>query len=180
MSAVAVARPWRGYLRLSVRGLIVVVLLVGGWFGWEVRSARIQREAVVAIEEAGGSVKYDWEWSNGKSIPGGKPWSPRWLVDLIGIDYFGHVTAVVFFELGMTKQSGFDLLNDTVIVQVGRLTELERLDLYGSPITEAGVGQRFANVTDAGLVHLKGLANVSSLNLMGAKITDTGLLHLKA
>ena len=53
MSAVPVARPWRKCLRFSVRGLIVVVLLVGGWFGWEVRSARIQREAVAAITKAG-------------------------------------------------------------------------------------------------------------------------------
>jgi internalin A len=173
-----VSRPWRR-LRISVRGLIVVVLLVGGWFGWIVHCARIQREAVSAIEQAGGSVKYDWEWSNGNSIPGGKPWAPRLLVDLIGVDYFGHVTAVGFFQLGQTKQSGLNLLNDTVIVQVGRLTEVERLDLYESPITEAGVGDRVANVTDAGLVGLKGLTNLSALNLTGANITYTGLLHLK-
>ena len=89
-----VSRPWRRFLRFSVRGLIVLVLVIGGWLGWLVRSARIQREAVAAIKNAGGTVKYDWEWSNGSMIPAGKPWAPRWLVDLIGVDYFGHVTAV--------------------------------------------------------------------------------------
>ena len=29
-----VSRPWRRFLRFSVRGMIVIVLLVGGWLGW--------------------------------------------------------------------------------------------------------------------------------------------------
>ena len=53
------SRPWRKYLRFTVRWLIVPVLLVGGWFGWIVRSARIPREAVVAITTAGSVVGYD-------------------------------------------------------------------------------------------------------------------------
>ena len=55
------SRLWRRLQRFSVRGMIVVVLLVGGSLGWFVRSARIQREAVAAIEKAGGGVSYDWE-----------------------------------------------------------------------------------------------------------------------
>ena len=90
----SISRPWWSYVRMSVRGLIVLVLLIGAGLGWIVRSARIQRNAVVAIEKAGGSVSYDWERSNGNDVPGGKPWAPRWLVDLVGVDYFGHVTAV--------------------------------------------------------------------------------------
>jgi hypothetical protein len=86
--------PWRRFLRFSLRGLIVLVLVIGLWFGLIVRPAHVQRDAVVAITKAHGSVKYDWEWSNGNAIPGGKPWAPEWLVDLIGVDYFGHVTQV--------------------------------------------------------------------------------------
>ena len=33
-------RPWRRFLRFSVRGMIVVVLVIGGWLGWVVRSAQ--------------------------------------------------------------------------------------------------------------------------------------------
>ena len=33
MPAEPVPRPWRRYLRFSVRGIIVVVLVVGGWLG---------------------------------------------------------------------------------------------------------------------------------------------------
>ena len=49
-----VSRPWRRFLRFSVRGMIVLVLVIGGWLGWIVRSARIQREAVAAIEKSAG------------------------------------------------------------------------------------------------------------------------------
>jgi hypothetical protein len=50
------SRWWRRYARFSVRGLIVLVLLVGGGLGWMVRSARDQRGDVKAIEAAGGDV----------------------------------------------------------------------------------------------------------------------------
>jgi hypothetical protein len=60
--------PWRRFLRFSVRGLIVIVIVVGVALGWIVREAHIQRDAVAAIEKAGGSVRYDWE-----------SWVPKWL-----------------------------------------------------------------------------------------------------
>ena len=36
------------------------------------------------------------------------------------------------------------------------------------------------SITDAGLVHLKGLPNLQNLSLFGTKVTDAGLVHLKA
>src|SRR6516225_8007057 len=77
--------PWRRFLRFSVRGLIVFVVVIGAGLGWIVRQAHIQRDAVEAIRKAGGSVMYDWEPSAG--IPGGVPLAPAWLVDLVGIRY---------------------------------------------------------------------------------------------
>ena len=91
-----ISRPWRRLLRFSVRGMIVLVLVIGAGLGWIVREAHIQRDAVAAIMKDGGWVRYDWEWNNGTSIRRGKAWAPRWLVDLIGVDYFGQVTVVVF------------------------------------------------------------------------------------
>ena len=58
-------RPWRRFLRFSVRGLIVLVLVIGVWLGWIVRSACIQRDAVRAIQRVSGQVYYDWEMKNG-------------------------------------------------------------------------------------------------------------------
>ena len=66
------SRPRRRFLRLSVRGLIVVVVVIGVWLGCIVRT-RVQRDAVVAIENAGGAASYDWDRISG-NIPVGKPW----------------------------------------------------------------------------------------------------------
>ena len=51
-------RP-RQCFHMSVRVLMVLVLVFGGGFGWVVHRARVQREAVAAIERAGGAVGYD-------------------------------------------------------------------------------------------------------------------------
>ena len=77
MPADHVSRPWRRFLRVSVRGLIVLVLVIGGGLGWLVRSCPHPcREAAEAIKHAWGSVSYDWEYSDGNLISGGKPWGP--------------------------------------------------------------------------------------------------------
>ena len=47
------------------------------------------------------------------------------------------------------------------------LTNLESLDLEGTPIT------------DAGLAHLEGLTKLAYLDLSGFQVTDVGLVHLK-
>ena len=79
-----VARPWRRFLRISIRGIAALVCLVAFWLGWLVQSVRVQREAVAEIRTAGGTVKYDWEWSDGIRVSGGKPRAPQWTVYLTG------------------------------------------------------------------------------------------------
>ena len=106
---------------------------------------------------AGGDVHYDWEWSNRAYDRAKLPWAPRWLVDLIGVDYFGSVTAV---SLSMTE-------SDAALVHVGRLGRLNVLTLD------------LSSLGDAGLAHLKGLANLSRLDLSGTHITDAGLVYLE-
>ena len=126
-----VSLSWRRFLRFSLRGLIVLVLVIGVWVGWIVRSARIQRAAVAVITQAGGRVAYDWEKSsNAVGFSGAGPWAPRWLVDLIGVDYFGHVT-----------EAGFDptCVPDEVLAQVGRLRQVEELYLNRTSVSDAGL-----------------------------------------
>jgi hypothetical protein len=158
MRSKPVSRLWRKYRRLSVRGLIVLVLVIGAGMGWLVRSARIQREAVGAIKKEGGGVRYNWESSDGVLIPGGKPWAPRWLVDCVGVDYFGHVVDVAV--------SLFSKSPDATVEQAGRLTRLTLLRLNQTPLT------------DAGLAHVKGLNDLVYLDLTGTEVTDAGLAHL--
>jgi DNA-binding transcriptional ArsR family regulator len=179
----AISSPWRKFLRFSVRGLIVLVLVFGAGLGWVVRSAKVQREAVAAIKNAQGSVTYDWERHNGKSILGARPWAPGWLVDLIGVDYFGHVTGVGIWstspatdaaiahvgKLSRIEQLGLpsSTTDDDCLAQLTGLTELTHLDLSGT------------QVTDAGLVHLRGLSKLSYLSLADTHVSDAGLTHLR-
>ena len=69
-----VSRPWRSIPAFQRAGADRSWLVIGAvWVGLS-DSARIQREAVAAIEQAGGLVRYDWEWNNGKSDSGRKTW----------------------------------------------------------------------------------------------------------
>ncbi len=207
MPAEPVSRPWRRFLRLSVRGLIVLVLVIGAWLGWLVRSARIQREAVVAIEDAGGAVSYDWDRMSG-NVSVGRPWAPEWLVDLIGVDYFGHVTEAWVDETStvtdgviakaecLTQVHNLVLFSTSVsdagLSHLRGLTKLNRLHLGDTEITDAGLanlkglsnlGQLYVNgtqITDVGLIHLKGLVNLDVLDVKRTRVTDAGLVHLKA
>ena len=144
--------------------MIVVVLLVAGWLGWIVRSARIQREAVAAITDAGGKVVYNWEWSDGKQISGGKPWVPAWLVDRIGVDYFGHVTGVMFYSSLGNLPSPKKALP---FVEVGHLTRAQTV------IFEARL------IRNADLSNLKCLTNLQELDLGFCSTPDTEFSSLE-
>jgi hypothetical protein len=43
----------RHRLKLSLRAMMLVILLVGTWLGWQVNRAREQREAVAAVRRLG-------------------------------------------------------------------------------------------------------------------------------
>ena len=188
MSATVAGRtshPWRRFLRFSVRGLIVSVLVIGGWLGWTVRNARIQRAAVAAVENAGGIVFYDLELTKGELILGGKPWMPLWLVDLIGLDYLVGVTQVHLNPMRTTSS-----FNDADIERLAGMTKLSVLNISGTKVSDAGLAHLSAltnlskldlwgtGVTHAGLAHLKGLTKLTFLDLGATKVSDSGLVHL--
>src|SRR5262249_9079810 len=83
---------WRRRFTVSVRALMAFVLVAGGGVGWVVHRARVQREAVAAIRQAGGRVFYDWEQIPTRGLyrdvlrpnPNGRPGWPKWLVDHLG------------------------------------------------------------------------------------------------
>jgi Leucine-rich repeat (LRR) protein len=161
--------PCRRFLRFSVRGLIVVVLVIGAGLGWIVREAHIQRDAVAAIVKAGGRVGYDWDFSDAKPVPGRNRWAPKWLVDRVGVDYFSRVTKVSFvYRASVT---------DAQLAEVGRLTRLK--ELYVIWPFSFGTATELEQFTDAGLMCLDGLTNLKKLCLANIRITDFGLVKLK-
>ena len=183
MSVQAVPRSRRRWLRTSVRGLIILVMVIGGGLGWIVKSARIQREAVVAINSARGGVTYDWQISNGRYNRTAKPWAPGRLIELIGIDYFCHVTHV--------RVSWSARPVDTTMAHIGRLSRLQRLNISNQSLTDVGMTNlaglkelsrlELCNtlIDDAGLAYLSGLTELSVLDLSETRLSDAGLVHLK-
>ena len=157
MAKDAEARPWWRYLRISLRGLIVLVLVLGSALGLIVIPAKIQRDAVAAIERSGGSVKYEWEWKDGQPNPSGKPRWPRWLVDYIGPNYLAHIAAVDLAQGGSDEQ----------VLPVGRLKSLETLVL------------RKSSISAAGLAPLTGLDDLRSLCIFNSQVSDNGMEPLR-
>ena len=105
--------------------MIAVVLVVGGGLGWFVRRAHDQRDAVESIGRKAGGVQFDWEFKDGKDVPSGRPWAPQWLVDRLGVDYFGSVTSVNLN--GMLKKSDAELISHRAFA-----TDSETLELYNA------------------------------------------------
>ena len=156
---------WRNRLRFSVRTMMVLVLVLGGWLGWIVHRAHVQRDAVAAIQKSGGRVYYEWERKNRSPVPNGKPWWPSWLVDRVGADYFGDV---VFAEL---RDKG----SDAEMIHVGRLHRLEELYLHVSSASHDPVSR----LTDAGMEHVAGLNRLRTMLLSSNRVGNPGLAHLK-
>jgi hypothetical protein len=136
----------------------------------------VQREAVAAIERAGGYVRFDWQYDDGVL---GKQ-EPGWLRRHLGPGFFEEVT----FAYVSNKA------DDALMRQVGRLHQLQWLDIEGNHVTDEGVKflarlsglrhlrLRSNRITDIGLLTVSGLSKLERLSLDDAAVTDTGLLHL--
>ena len=195
-AAYPVSRPRRRFLRFSVRGMIVLVLVVAVWLGWVAWRARIQRQAYEAISKHSVMINYDMELNETN------PWAPQWLVDLIGYDFFANVVSVTIGEAeDIVFVSSFNLLNDldlsyttitdSQLSHLKDLTTLRKLSLYNTRITDGGLAYvkklncindlslAFTKVTDIGLKDLNGLVDLQSLDLTETKVTDAGLVYLK-
>jgi hypothetical protein len=182
----------RRWLRLSVRGVIVSVLFIGGWLGWIVHSARVQRDAATAMEQAGYSWYFDWQWDDHVYIESGKPWATSWLVNWIGPHYFGRVRCVRFFPIEGRRA-------DEDLAVIPRLHGLEELDLHGAYVSNAALAHLegmtclrrldldlsavsdldMGGVSDAGLAHLKSLAKLKEVSLLKTEVTRAGVQELQ-
>ncbi len=106
--------------------MVVSVMLIGGGLGCWLRSTRIQRESVDAIQRAEGYVRYDWEYKGGEELEnGGSPW-PDWLVRLVGADFFSNVT-VVYLD---------GIQSDRALQALKHFRHFENLFLEGAKIND--------------------------------------------
>jgi hypothetical protein len=196
-TAVTPRRPRR--FMFSLRTMMILVLVFGGWLGWFVRSVQVQRDAVAAVKNAGGSVFYDLERRNAGPNPyrrswipdwlgGDQEWLPKWMMRGAGLDYFGNVVEV---SLIPSTTNDPRVANDATLALVRRLGRLQGLRLTSTAVTDAGLVHLKSltelrdlqigntNVGDAGLAHIKGLTGLRSLFIVNTQVTDAGLAHLR-
>jgi hypothetical protein len=153
---------FRRRFQFSIRSLLVLTVALAppcSWLAMEMKKAREPHAAVAAIEELGGVVSYDFQVADhGMSSTAEAPqW--KWLRKLLGDDFFNDVIEVGIDETGDRKN-----VTDDDLECLSALPQLKGLSFGFCP-----------KVTDAGMVHLKGLTKLKSLSLFCSNITDAGL-----
>ncbi len=177
------AVPRRRWFRVSLRGLMILVLLVGGGVGWLAYKIRTQRGAIQAITAAGGAAS-----SFSFDIPRtDDPWTTRlrrtvqaWAEPWIGNDLFFTVEQVKFSlpvdgavlaNLARFPKLKGLILHDATRIGGGwwylqELEQLETLELTG-PGTD-----------NTALVAVSQIRSLTTLELFGIKATDAGFAAL--
>jgi hypothetical protein len=148
------ATPKRHWYQFSLRTFVIIITLLGIWLGYISFRAREQREVVARIKELGGKVEYDYQTEkNPQKSPPGWPWLRR----LVGDEYFQDVAVV---NLDGTKVSDADLR------LICKLRRTERLYLG------------MTDVSDEGLVWIRGMSQLNQLGLIRTKVTTKGICAL--
>jgi hypothetical protein len=163
---------------MSLRALMLLIVVVAAWLGWICHRARVQREAVAAIEGAGGTVFYDWQLEPATlRLKAGSPY-PGWFRGHLGPGFFEEVIAVTVFEAEGSEMA-----------HIGRFRHLQSLDVRGK-VTDAGLAQitgltdlrwlflSDTGITDTGLATIASLTNLQALDLSNTRITNAGLARL--
>jgi hypothetical protein len=207
----------RRWFRFSLRSMLVAVTLLCVWLGVIANRANQQRRAVERLTSHNGdgawwSLSYDYQTDEHGSTalpvnaPRPSPPGPKWLRELIGIDYF-----VTFVGADMyVKSAGDDSIaaledfpqlcsldvhgpgvTDSVFARLSKLTQLRYLCLYDNSITESGwesVGRFIhlkrlvlggSNVTDSALERIAALDDLDELRMVDCPITDVEIQHIK-
>lgn len=172
---------WRRWLQFSIRGLMVLVLVLGCGIACIQYRARLGREAIAAIIGSGGFVTYEDLSQPGALGNGANSSGQSWVRAVLGTKKTGDVVWVNLRETATDKSLEY----------VGRLSRITSLNVTASAVTDDGLrnleGLTSLNelhvggtrITDAGLAHLEGLTQLSTLDVAGTRITDVGLAHLK-
>jgi hypothetical protein len=191
--------------RLTTRKMMILVLILGLGLGWVAHRARLQRDAVAAINKAGGYALYDWQYRDGERLADGTPGGPKWLAGILGPHYFDSVTYVYLSaqvtdadmakvaDLGRVERLILDVsgLSGAGLAELDRMTSLESLVINSGAV---GVDARImplraisrlrelvlagTDVSDAGLELLPTDDRLEWLDLEKTKITDAGLVRL--
>src|SRR5688500_15247675 len=134
-------RPPRKRRRLfsfTLRTLLIAMTVFGVWLGWRIQRANRQREAVKAIQaHSGGPVCYGFMYSTQQQSywVGVPPPAPRWLIDLVGIDFLHNVETA-----NLTKWDQYDIVESSppdLAARLEYLPHLKTLSLQGDQASDS-------------------------------------------
>ncbi len=186
------SRTRRRWFQFSLRTLLIFVAVFGllaAWVSGPVHRANRQRIAVEKLTNLGALVKYDYEDADPANA---EPPEPRWLRELLGVDYFANVVGV---ETNCSKTGSsapspslscdeFDLFKS--------FPELTRLSIDGDGATDESLGflTAFPNLqslkidgrfADAGLRRIAQCTQIRELSIgEDVQVSESGFAELQA
>jgi len=154
--------------QFSLRTLLVSVIALAVWLAIWVNHARRQKQAIDHVQMLSGSVQYAHQfptghWDELARNDSAEPPGPAWLRNWLGDEYF--VCPVGLNFMGQP-------IDDDDMVQVGALTDLERLWIVGGP-----PGTK--KIAGFGLTHLRNLTALRDLALCQLPISDEDIMSLE-
>lgn len=167
----AFLKPKRRWFQYRVRTILILMTVFAIWLSINVKHVREQKRAVHAILKVGGQVTYLHERESKPHAPG-----PAWLRRILSDDWFQRVDIVTFH--------GAYSLTDADAECLSGLKSVRRLDFSDTQIGDrtlaiAGKMPRLRHiylmntkVTEAGLEHLRGLDNLSMLDLQATPVSS--------
>ena len=175
------AQSRRRFLRISLRGLLLVVLAIAASLAWARHVAEQQRRVVAELERMGCNAIYASSGDDADCFISSLSPIER-LRFLYGDDKPQNVTGV---------EADSPRFGDDGLERLRSLPYLRSLELNGTSVSEAGLARvgsltalerltlRRTSLTDAGLVHLQKLDKLCYLDLCDTSVTDAGLVHLR-
>lgn len=171
--------------RFSLRGLMLLTLLIslglGCWYWLASILGNVRQEERALSGLYGGS----YVCRTGRYNPG-----VAWLAKALdGDEPFKVETLIAVVDHG--PFGDFPGLNDDELMYVGELKHLGTLNLANTRVTDAGMvhlrgltrltrlNLEWTHVSDAGLVQVKRLTQLKVLYLRGTRVTDAGVKELK-
>ena len=151
-------KPRRRWLRYSLIALLVLVVSAGigiSWIAHRMQRSMRQHEAVEAIVNTGGGVRFDFEIDqSGNPLADAAPPGPAWLRYWVGDDLGTNVVEA-------------EVQTDNALENIKDLPQLRQLHLFSK------------GITDAGLEHLEQMNQLEALYLEKTLVTEQGVRKLQ-
>jgi hypothetical protein len=183
MSLKGLQRFWLRRIVLSMRSLLGLVLIAGLVFGFTVIRARRQRDAVLAIRNLGGQVRYSKAAALDFILNPLMPGVSNRIAAIVGPDF---IYRIEYVELGSDTLAE---KHDQIFQLLGDVNGVDTLNLIGRGIHDGHLKWltnldvrtlllQGCAVTDRGLATLRRLPNLVSLFVSNAAVSDEGMSHI--